>query len=239
MTISDMAYKILKEHKEPLHYKEIFEKISKVKQIKNSGSVQSCIYSEDKFIRMGEGYWGLTEWLLSGLRFIYSIKPLEYQRRTLKIDYDHELYFPYYIQNQEIDIEFKDRKYTGIRKDKQTFELEDFYNNEPINPRDKLIIKISDVNKLNYEIVDLKPKNIELDNLNQRIADLAFKVLEKKRGIMSTTRILEQILIRLLKTGEISSTGEFDLKPLLPLSKILNADGRFNERLAGMFTLNI
>lgn len=239
MTISDMAYKILKERKESMHYKELFKEISEVKQIKNSSSVQSCIYSEDKFIRMGDGYWGLKEWLLNGLSFVYSIKPLEYQRQTLKIDYDHELYFPYYIQHDEINIEFRNRKYIGIRKDKQTFALEEFYNNEQVYPKNKLIIKILNVNNFDYQVIDLKQKDegLELDNLNQRIADLAFEVLKEKRGIMSITRILEHILIKILKTEGVG--GKFKLGPLMPLSKILSSDKRFSKRLSGMFALNI
>lgn len=185
MTISDMAYKILKDREGSMHYKELFKEISEVKKIENPSSVQSCIYSEDKFIRMGDGYWGLTEWLLNGLSFVYSIKPLEYQRQTLNIDFDHELYFPYYIQHDEINIEFRNRKYRGIRKDKQTFALEEFYNKEQVYPKNKLIIKILDVNDFDYKIVDLKRKDeeLELDGLNQRIADLAFEVLKENEEL--------------------------------------------------------
>ncbi|SJZ88590.1 winged helix-turn-helix domain-containing protein [Selenihalanaerobacter shriftii] len=239
MTISDMAYAILSQNAAPLHYKEIYEEISKVKKVKNPGSVQSCIYAHNLFIRMGDGYWGLMEWLLNGLTFIYSLSPLEYERRVLNVNYDHELYFPGYIQEKRLIFNIKGREYECSRKDKRTFIMKKLYNNEMIRPRDRMIIKILDVNNFKYEIVDVKKQGFELNLVdhNKKIRDLAFKVLKEERRIMSSTRILENILTKDLKVKDLKNKS--NLGPILPLSEGLSDDNRFKEKLPGMFTLNL
>lgn len=238
MTIADMAQVILDRNKQPLHYKEIFEEINQVKQVKNSSSVQSCIYSHNLFIRMGDGYWGLRKWLLDGLKFVYSINPLEYERNVFQIDYDHELYFPHYISQNKIKFKIEKQKYDCPYKNKQTFTAKEFYQKEEIDPGDKIIIQILDVNKLEYEIINKKRADFQLNltKENEQIRELAFEVLREKRGIMSSSRLLEQILIKNFKPEHIE--GEIDLGPFLPLSKILNNDSRFKEKLSGMFCLD-
>jgi len=240
MTISDMAYTILKQNQNPLHYKEIFDEISKVKQVKNSGSVQSCIYAQEPFIRMGDGYWGLTEWLLNGLSFIYVLSPLEYERGVLRVDYDHEIYFPGYIKKSEAKFKIQNREHKIIRKNTQTFMVEDLYEIEEIEPNDKLIIEILDIDNLEYKIYKWDEVVSELkdrrDNFDKKVRELAFQVLKEQRGIMSSARILEQILI---KTLDNEDNNDFRILPLPPISEIISDDRRFKERLPGMFTLNL
>jgi hypothetical protein len=238
MTISDMAYAILEQSKKTLHYKEIFNEITKVKNVKNSGSVQSCIYSQDSFVRMGNGYWGLKEWLLNNLSFIYFIGPLEYERNILKINYDYEFYFPRYIQEDELKLNSKKKDYICQRERKKNFSANEFYQSTGIKPGDELLIKIKDINKLEYKIVDQGKidNKYDLEDLNNKICELACEVLKEKRGIMSTYRLLEQILIKIFKENNEEGCN---IGPLLPLSKILESDDRFREKLSGMFALDL
>ncbi|MGM0471992.1 MAG: hypothetical protein ACQEQI_06915 [Bacillota bacterium] len=230
MTISDLAYQILLKEGQSLHYKDIFAAISEIKEVKSSGSVQSCIYNEQKFIRLGEGYWGLTEWLLTDINFIYLLSPLQYQRGILEITPDYELFFPQFLKQSQITLDFKGKRFSGQQQNNYQYLVKSLYELDAIEPYTQLLIRITDLYNSEYEIVECRgaEEKFDLAVVKQQLADLAFAILKEQGGIMSSARILEQILIK-----------QQDLSVLPPLSTVLQSDQRFRERISGMFTLNL
>ncbi|MCK8823857.1 HTH domain-containing protein [Fuchsiella alkaliacetigena] len=239
MTISEMAYLILTEANEPLHYKSIFAKISQVKEVKNPSSVQSCIYSRNDFIRMGDGYWGLAEWLIDGLSFIYELDYQDCQRQTLEVKTDYQFYFPIQEVVTEIEFETKAKTYLCSSRGRQTIMADKLHADFELQPGSKLIIEVLDINNFKYSLDDfnISPSELDLTEQNKLLIDLAFEVLKEEEGIMSSARLLRRILIKLFKAKQRKFKLELD--PLPPISKLLATDPRFVESLSGIFTLDI
>lgn len=80
MSVTDIAYAILKGRGEPVHFKELITEVMRVKAIsqENSGRLIAQMHTEisfdSRFIHQGGGVWGLREWQNKGNKVI-RIRP--------------------------------------------------------------------------------------------------------------------------------------------------------------------
>jgi len=68
MSVTDLAFTILKKHGKPMHFKELITAVMQVKAInqENPGRLIAQMHTEinldSRFIHQGGGEWGLREW---------------------------------------------------------------------------------------------------------------------------------------------------------------------------------
>ncbi|MEW8976925.1 MAG: DNA-directed RNA polymerase subunit delta [Symbiobacterium sp.] len=68
MSVTDLAYTILKKHGKPMHFKQLISEVMQVKAIhqENPGRLIAQMHTEinldSRFIHQGGGEWGLREW---------------------------------------------------------------------------------------------------------------------------------------------------------------------------------
>lgn len=80
MSVTDLAYHILKNRGHAIHFKELIQEILKVKAIPldNPGRVIAQIHTEinldSRFIHQGNGEWGLRDWQPKGGTKIIRIR---------------------------------------------------------------------------------------------------------------------------------------------------------------------
>lgn len=72
MSVTDLAYHILKNRGRPIHFRELIQEILQVKAIPvdNPGRIIAQIHTEinldSRFIHQGNGEWGLRDWQPKG-----------------------------------------------------------------------------------------------------------------------------------------------------------------------------
>ena len=77
MSVTDLAFTILKKHGKPMHFKELINEVMQVKAInqENPGRLIAQMHTEinldSRFIHQGGGEWGLREWLPKTNRVIH------------------------------------------------------------------------------------------------------------------------------------------------------------------------
>lgn len=80
MSVTDLAFTILKKHGKPMHFKELISEVMQVKAIsqENPGRLIAQMHTEinldSRFIHQGGGEWGLREWQPKTARVVH-IKP--------------------------------------------------------------------------------------------------------------------------------------------------------------------
>ncbi|HEY8347641.1 MAG TPA: DNA-directed RNA polymerase subunit delta [Symbiobacteriaceae bacterium] len=80
MSVTDIAWTILKNRGKPVHFKELIEEVMQVKAInrEKSGKLIAQMHTEisldSRFIHYGNGEWGLREWQNKGNKVI-RIRP--------------------------------------------------------------------------------------------------------------------------------------------------------------------
>lgn len=68
MSVTDLAFTILKNYGKPMHFKELISEVMRVKAIsqENPGRLIAQMHTEinldSRFIHQGNGEWGLREW---------------------------------------------------------------------------------------------------------------------------------------------------------------------------------
>ncbi|MFZ5827273.1 MAG: DNA-directed RNA polymerase subunit delta [Bacillota bacterium] len=68
MSVTDLAFTILKNYGKPMHFKELISEVMRVKAIsqENPGRLIAQMHTEinldSRFIHQGSGQWGLREW---------------------------------------------------------------------------------------------------------------------------------------------------------------------------------
>ena len=68
MSVTDLAFTILKKHGKPMHFKQLISEVMQVKAIsqENPGRLIAQMHTEinldSRFIHQGGGEWGLREW---------------------------------------------------------------------------------------------------------------------------------------------------------------------------------
>lgn len=80
MSVTDLAFAILKKHGKPMHFKDLIQAVMQVKAInqENPGRLIAQMHTEinldSRFVHQGGGEWGLREWLPKTNRIVH-IKP--------------------------------------------------------------------------------------------------------------------------------------------------------------------
>lgn len=81
MSVTDLAYCILKGHGKAIHFKELIQEIVRVKDLnqENPGRLIAQIHTEinldSRFLHQGNGEWGLRDWLPKGGAKVVKIRP--------------------------------------------------------------------------------------------------------------------------------------------------------------------
>lgn len=80
MSVTDLAFTILKNHGKPMHFKELISEVMRVKAIgpENPGRLIAQMHTEinldSRFVHQGNGEWGLREWQPKGSKVV-KIRP--------------------------------------------------------------------------------------------------------------------------------------------------------------------
>jgi len=80
MSVTDLAFTILKNFGKPMHFKELISEVMRVKAIsqENPGRLIAQMHTEinldSRFIHHGNGEWGLRDWLPKGNKVV-KIRP--------------------------------------------------------------------------------------------------------------------------------------------------------------------
>jgi len=81
MSVTDLAYCILKGRGKAVHFKELIQEIMRVKDLaqENPGRLIAQIHTEinldSRFLHQGNGEWGLRDWLPKGGAKVVKIRP--------------------------------------------------------------------------------------------------------------------------------------------------------------------
>lgn len=81
MSVTDIAYCVLKGHGKPLHFKELIQEILKVKPVRddNPGRILAQMHTEinldARFVHQGGGEWGLRDWQPKSGTKVVRIRP--------------------------------------------------------------------------------------------------------------------------------------------------------------------
>lgn len=80
MSVTDLAFTILKNHGKPMHFKELITEVMRVKAIgpENPGRLIAQMHTEinldSRFVHQGNGEWGLRDWQPKGSKVV-KIRP--------------------------------------------------------------------------------------------------------------------------------------------------------------------
>ncbi len=102
MSVTDVAYAVLKNRRQPLHFKELIAEVMRIKAIgqENPGRMIAQMHTEinldSRFVHLGGGEWGLREWQIKKQGKIVRIvdpnpRPAPVRRRRRLIDEEEEL----------------------------------------------------------------------------------------------------------------------------------------------------
>jgi DNA-directed RNA polymerase subunit delta len=96
----EVAYQILKSHKEAMHFRELMQKVFTIKGVAPDNhqllaSVHTEINMDNRFSFLGQGNWGLKEWTQSkvvrrNLTFATAGRTIPYRHRSLQDEIDYE-----------------------------------------------------------------------------------------------------------------------------------------------------
>jgi DNA-directed RNA polymerase subunit delta len=122
MSVTDIAYCILKSRGKPIHFKELIQEVMQVKAMNqaNSGRLIAQMHTEinldSRFVHQGNGEWGLREWQPKQSKVVKirpepAAPPSGRSRTLLRDDEDEEDLFDEAeedeFESDELDDEFE------------------------------------------------------------------------------------------------------------------------------------
>lgn len=101
MSVTDLAFTILKNYGKPMHFKQLISEVMRVKAIsqENPGRLIAQMHTEinldSRFIHQGNGEWGLRDWLPKGNKVVKirpepEVAPARRKRAVKPIDADED-----------------------------------------------------------------------------------------------------------------------------------------------------
>ena len=219
LTIADLSYELLEEIDKPNHYKELATKVRAIKKIKDSKSVLSALHTDNRFVKLGKGVYGLRNWLLEGALFIINPSRAQVKRNILSIN-NYEYLFP----NNKIELNYNNQSYRYNLKNNRIKKV-CFYDSFNLT---NLLIKVNDIERSSYTIID---KNIKFDG-NQLYNQLIVEIL-KSKGVKTAKNLIKEVLILAYKRNKLEA-----LFPLLPIREVVDQLPQVYEPVVGLFKFN-
>ncbi len=134
MSVTDLAYFILKNRGQSLHFKELISEIMRVKAIsqENPGRLIAQMHTEinldSRFIHQGNGEWGLREWQPKAKVVRIrpeSSSPAPSRRPDLRADEEDDEF-----EDEEFDREEEDEAASDESEDGYENDRDDLYGDE-------------------------------------------------------------------------------------------------------------
>lgn len=127
MSMIEIAFKLLKEAKKPIEFKEMFAQISKAKeltkeqQLERIANLYTDLNVDGRFINVGENQWGLKKWYpIERIEEELSAKPSK-KRATKTKDADEEL---------DLELEDEELEDEEFEEDEELEEVEELDEDE-------------------------------------------------------------------------------------------------------------
>lgn len=133
MSVTDLAYTILKGRGKPIHFKELIQEIMRVKELnqENPGRLIAQIHTEinldSRFLHQGNGEWGLRDWLPKGGSKVVKMRPtapaVSRRPALAPLDEDEEM-------DEELDEEHEDELSEEGEEEITEYDRDDLYGDD-------------------------------------------------------------------------------------------------------------
>ena len=224
-SIADLAFEVLEENRNPLHYRKITEKIMKIKEIKAENphhDVNALMGVDQRFIRYQRGIWGLVKWKYREANLPYTLTSYCLHNGTIFLTNYLKPYFAWHRNDEPVQVSFIDSDGEEIRVEvdyqkKLISGFKEWFQKRFLKVNDTILLGLIDKKKKVYFII--AEKDIKYDT-EKDMGDKIYQILYNENRALNFSQIFTEITKRELGTGNLFENYILD---------ILNNDIRFSR----------